>query len=272
MTSMHSSWRCIAQPVTAAPCSSVRYTSIVATQVVRRKRHVMCGSSPSSSQSSFDFGESARQFSNNFTRNAQDQVNNFVREAKPKVEDAVEEMKQTARRSYKRLDTEFDISGRAEKAGRRLEEAAKDVDQTYRVRRRIRNFAEWLGKKWPIWAREFEEFSATTHGKVVILVALCAIMTTPLFWRLLHWMLFLWWASIPLSVLLVGNARKKQEERMAQMQAEAEERRRNPFGNMFKGKPWGSTGSSQGAKRNSSSKQQQGGPVIDAEWYPVDKK
>lgn len=64
--------------------------------------------------------------------------------------------------------------------------------------RRLRSWALQLQKEWPIWSRKFEDFAATTPGKVVIVSGLFLLMTTPVFWRVsLHgWLICLWPACV----------------------------------------------------------------------------
>jgi hypothetical protein len=49
-------------------------------------------------------------------------ANRFVKDATPKVESAVDEMKRSASRAYQRIDTEYEVSAKASKATKRLQE------------------------------------------------------------------------------------------------------------------------------------------------------
>lgn len=162
----------------------------------------------------------------------------FTVALQPKVTEWVEDVKASAQRTYVRIDSEYDLTGKAAKvrvlhacvyaaalpvlshpqrkaahcislsgcislqiadvnavttlmhgappcpqAAKRVQETAKDVDQQYGVMRRLRSWALQLQKEWPIWSRKFEDFAATTPGKVVIVSGLFLLMTTPVFWR-----------------------------------------------------------------------------------------
>lgn len=190
-----------------------------------------------------------------------------MKTAKPKVDNALEDMKSSAQKAYVKLDSEYDLSDRAAKAAKRFQETAKDVDQQYRIRRRIRSATEQLQKAWPIWSRRFEEFSSTTPGKFAIGAGVVLLLSTPLFWRVLNTILLLWWLALPLATYLLQRAQLKQAE-----EAEREaERRRNPFASMFRGTGFDAR-SRGGSNTGRSSKRSDDSPIIDAEWRPLDDK
>lgn len=227
-----------------------------------------------------NFQESAQRLA----RSAQEKVNDFLKEQdlQRKAEKAAKELKKTAqdtydrvelkaRRTYSKLDYDFQLNAKAQKAAKRVEEAVRDVDQQYSVRRNIRNWKELVQKKWPIWRKRLDEFSNTTAGKVVILGLLVVVLSSPLFWRVVNFVLLLWWLSVPLSIVLVNYASKKQAERFEQEQEKVREqqRRRNPFADIFSSNPSPARNGSSGVK-GKGGRTQQDGPIIDAEWTSLD--
>ncbi len=64
----------------------------------------------------------------------------------------------------------------------RVEETARDVDQTYGVRRKTRNALDYLQKNWPAWQRQLDEFASTPFGKAAIVVGIVLVVSTPAFW------------------------------------------------------------------------------------------
>eukprot|EP00955_Chlamydomonas_euryale_P080432 363423-Chlamydomonas_euryale.AAC.4 len=107
----------------------------------------------------------------------------FVRDASPKVEAAVDDLKRSASRAASRLDSEYDLSGRASKAKRRLKEQATDVDQQWGIRRKLRVWSEDLKKAWPVWSRRFEEYASTPVGRFSVIAGVVLLMTTTVFWK-----------------------------------------------------------------------------------------
>ena len=55
--------------------------------------------------------------------------------------------------------------------------------QNYGIRRRLRRAIEWFQRNWPIWTRQFEEFTSTPVGKFIAIGGFVLLMTTPIFWR-----------------------------------------------------------------------------------------
>lgn len=108
------------------------------------------------------------------TRQAKKQFDNFVDEnqlkdkaqkaantAQKKFQDVFEQFQESASRKYKQMDSEYQFTEKAERAAKRLDETWRDVDQSYSIRRKARNATEYLQKKWPVWQRQLDEFSAT---------------------------------------------------------------------------------------------------------------
>ncbi|KAG2446550.1 hypothetical protein HYH02_008537 [Chlamydomonas schloesseri] len=197
-----------------------------------------------------------------------------------KGSEVFEQAKSKARRVYVQLDSEYDISSKTAKAARKAEEAARDLDQQYGLRRRFRAAREDLARNWPAWQRQLDEFTQTTPGKITVFAGLCLLISTPVFWQLLNVVLLLWWLTVPLSLFVLNAAANQQAEQIRQQQqaeAEAEARRRaNPFAEMFReaGAAFGGAAAGSGGAGGSSSRGsgyvQQDGPVIEAEWTSLD--
>jgi hypothetical protein len=93
--------------------------------------------------------------------------------------------------------------------------------------------------------------------------------------QVLNWVIFLWWLAIPLLSIVIQQAAVKQAQAAAE---EEEERRKNPFASMFRDMRssmggMGGSPSSGGfsAKSSSKSSKRDSGPIIEAEWKPLDK-
>ncbi|GAX79149.1 hypothetical protein CEUSTIGMA_g6589.t1 [Chlamydomonas eustigma] len=203
---------------------------------------------------------------------AKQKVDKLVKDMRPKVENGLEELQRTTSRTYQRLDSEYDLTDRTQRASRRMKEAAVDIDQTYGVRRRIRRAMEWFDRSKPVWGRKFEELTSTNTGKAIVVGATFLLMTTPIFWKVVNWIVLLWWLALPIATFM---AVQKSQESAAQQTAEAEaerERRIDPLGSMFRD----AASSARGATGTRSSKgpgrMRDEGPIIDAEWKPIDDK
>ena len=64
--------------------------------------------------------------------------------------------------------------------------------QTWNVRRNLRRSLEYVQSKWPVWQRELDAFASTWYGKVTLILVFAAIVSSPIFWRLLNILLLLW--------------------------------------------------------------------------------
>ncbi|KAG2486554.1 hypothetical protein HYH03_014855 [Edaphochlamys debaryana] len=193
-----------------------------------------------------------------------------------KATDFAREVQDQARRTFVKLDSEYDISSKMNKGARKVEEAARDIDQEYGVRRRLRSVRDYLARNWPSWKRQVTEFAATPAGKVSVFVLACLAFSTPAFWSLLNLLLLLWWLSIPLSLMALNYARSKQEE--AARLAQEEEMRRaatNPFADLFRSAASGARAASSAARTAGRGGGGGGraarteGPIIEAEWTPI---
>jgi hypothetical protein len=114
---------------------------------------------------------------------AKQKVGKLVKDVRPQIENGLEELQRTTSRTYQRLDSEYDITDRTQRATRRMKETAVDIDQTYGVRRRIRRAADWFERSKPAWGRKFEELTSTNTGKAIVVGATFLLMTTPIFWK-----------------------------------------------------------------------------------------
>ena len=75
------------------------------------------------------------------------------------------------------------VQDKAAKAAKRMQESAKDVDQQYGVRRRLRSVLQELERALPAITRSFESFASTPLGRITLIAGLFLLMTTAVFWR-----------------------------------------------------------------------------------------
>ncbi|EFJ42507.1 hypothetical protein VOLCADRAFT_97368 [Volvox carteri f. nagariensis] len=276
-----------------ASCSGAAYASQASCIIRPALRHrrigrahdvIVCASSGSSG-STESFARDAKEAASRAFKKAKGRWDAFAKEqrleqraneafnkASESAREATDKAKEKARRVFVELDSEYELTSKSARAVRRAEEMARDIDQTYGVRRRIRAASDYIARSWPTWQRQLDEFSSTWYGKTTVFVALCLLLSTPLFWAVLNVLLLLWWLCVPVAVLLLNYAREQQAQRL-QQQREAEEeaarRAANPFADLFGGT---STRRRRGAtygRRNSYT--QQSGPVIDAEWTTINE-
>lgn len=88
--------------------------------------------------------------------------------------------------------------------------------------------------------------------------------------QILNAVLLLWWLGLPLALILVANAQQAQIRAAQQAAAEEAERRRNPFASIFRGRGSGAGASRSGTSTSRPSSSSYTGPIIEAEWRPVD--
>jgi hypothetical protein len=93
------------------------------------------------------------------------------------------------------------------------------VDQEWGIRRRLRVLREDAAKAWPVWSRKFEEYASTPMGRFSVICGVLLLMTTSVFWKVINWVLFLWWLAIPIAVFTV----QKQATAMAEAMKRAQE-------------------------------------------------
>ncbi len=95
--------------------------------------------------------------------------------------------------------------------------------------------------------------------------------------QVLNGLILLWWLALPLASILAVQKAKKAAEAQAEAIRAEEARRRDPLGSMFrdaansvKNAAYATPGGD-GRKAGSSSSRRSEGPIIDAEWKPLDK-
>ena len=97
----------------------------------------------------------------------------------------------------------------------------------------------------------------------------------------MNFAVLLWWLALPIATFMtMQKVQKAAEEQRAAMEAERE-RQRDPLGSMFRDAARGvknaadrvsqQQGSKQGGGGSSGGRKGSDGPVIDAEWRPLDK-
>ncbi|PNH06244.1 hypothetical protein TSOC_007420 [Tetrabaena socialis] len=256
---------------------------------------IRCASSQSPTQGP-KFTRSAQEAAEQLLRKAQSfaqeqkleqRASAAVKQAGEKAGEAAEAAKVAGKRLFVKLDSEYDLTQKSARAAKRAEEAARDIDQQYGVRRRLRSAREYVVRMLPTWQRQLDEFTGTWYGKTAVFAGICLLVSTPIFWSFVNLALLLWWLSIPLSIMLLDYARKQQAQRLQQQEAEeAEAARRaaqNPFAEMFRGAfdarrsagaaggRGGRTGGGAGGGGGGRGSFTQDGPVIDAEWTSLDE-
>jgi hypothetical protein len=232
--------------------------------------------SSSEGGSSNTFVEQAQRFADT----TQQRVSEFVRDqkldqraaeagkaAQERLAELGQQTEQSVRRTYMKLESEHNISGRLRRTQTWLSEAARDVDQEYSVRTRLRGAYEDAQRNLPLWRRQAGEFSSTPGGKAALTLLFVGLLASGLLWQLLNAAWLLWWLSIPVSLLLASQ-RSKAAAAAASAAAEDAARRRaqGPFGG------WGGargTQASSGGNRGSGN-EYGSGPVVEAEWVSLD--
>ncbi|KAF5840480.1 hypothetical protein DUNSADRAFT_16571 [Dunaliella salina] len=179
--------------------------------------------------------------------------------AQSKLKDMYTQAQESAARTWIRLDSEYNLNSKVERAGKRVEETWRDVDQTFKVRRRLRNSTEYVQRRWPTWQKQLDQFATTWYGKTTLLIAIVAVISSPIFWRVMNIVLLVWWLAIPVAAAVVNSVQKRAAMR-AQEEAEEEARRANPFAEIFRPRQ---------GKRSSSTQQE--GPVIEADYVVISK-
>ena len=112
--------------------------------------------------------------------------------AESTLRNTYERAQASARRTYSRLDSEYNLSDKASTAGRRVEEKLREVDQQWNVRRKIRGMVEYVQRGRPRWQAAASEFLSTPVGKAFAVVLLLVLLQSPLFWRAMNFVLLLW--------------------------------------------------------------------------------
>jgi chemotaxis protein histidine kinase CheA len=224
------------------------------------------GGGPGSSSNSSEFQARAAQFA----EDAQQRVKDFVKEqqleekasaaskeAQKKLADMYEETQQNLRRTYMQLDSTYNIQENIGKTAKKVTETAQDIDQQFLVRRRLRNAADDLGRNLPRWRRQLGDFSSTSGGKAVLTLVFVSLLLTGALWHVINLLWLLWFASVPIGMIVADRTRKAaQEQQAAQQQQQSSSQRASA---------WGSSSSSRRGRGYDN------GPVVEAEWTTVDE-
>eukprot|EP00877_Chromochloris_zofingiensis_P003022 jgi/Chrzof1/12720/Cz07g05050.t1 len=263
--------RCALHASTSSRCQAI--------PTVRHRHHQHSRAHRSQLQVSSNIAQKAQQFAETAKRRVSDYVREqklerkaatASKEAQQKLTSAFEEAQQNMRRTYMKLDAEYNIQANADNAAKKVEEAVKDLDQQWSLRRRLRAAGDDLKRKLPIWRKQLAQFSSKTEGKVVWTVLLVVFISTGALWQVLNLLWLLWWLSVPVSMYLADQARKNQQ---AQQQRQQQQQAQGGLGSFFN---WGNTGNTNGSSTAagwSASKRryEQDGPVLDAEWVSIDE-
>lgn len=160
-----------------------------------RRSHLLRNNTiPAASGNTQEAGQYARDAGKKFQQFvSENELDGKLKKAQKQAGQAFEELQENAKRTFVQIDSEYNISDKAQRTARKVEEAARDVDQTYGVRRRIRNTVEYVQKKWPIWNRQFSEFATTWPGKITIVLGMLLLFSSAIFWKFLNVVLLLWW-------------------------------------------------------------------------------
>lgn len=186
------------------------------------------------------------------------------------IRNAVDSAQSAAQRTYTRLDSEYNIQDKVSTASRRVEESLRDADQEWGVRRKFRSSREYLKRNVPMWKNKARDFLSTPQGKVAAVVAVFMLVQLPIFWQIVNTLLLLWWASIPISLLMVGMAQQNEQKKMQAQQAARARKAANPFSDIFT-QARSSTRPGRG-QQGGGRKGQSDGPIIDADYTVIDPK
>jgi hypothetical protein len=178
------------------------------------------------------------------------------KEAQKRVKVWGEEAQQNMRRTYMKLESEHNISQKFDRTKTWVSETARDIDQEWSLRRRIKTVTEDVKRMAPQWRRQFSQFSSTSLGKATLTLAFVSLLFSGLFWQIVNAFWFLFWLSIPVSALIASQRSKEAAQQQQQQQQQA-----SPFSNW--GSSWGSN--------NSSSSSSSEGPIVEAEWVSLDE-
>ncbi|KAI8471464.1 MAG: hypothetical protein J3K34DRAFT_468238 [Monoraphidium minutum] len=202
--------------------------------------------------------ELARQ-AQDFARRTTRQVSQFVREREldKKAAAAVEDANQRLRTSYMKLDAEYDLTGRWSNLQGQVKEKAQDIDQQFSLRRKLRALTEDAKRLAPIWKRRTSEFAATTQGKAAFTFLFVGLLLSGTLFKILNLVWLGWWVSLPVSIFLADQQRRKQRGEAA---AAAGAAPRSAWGG--RGRGGGGGGGAGGWDRT--------GPVVEAEWVSLD--
>ncbi|CAL8464345.1 g3880 [Coccomyxa elongata] len=193
----------------------------------------------------------------------------FGRAATKTLKQTAEVVGDNVRRVAGDVDSRFDVSGKASKAAQGVKEQASAVDERFGVKRKIRNLADDAVRRYPMWKRQYAEFSKTTAGQIVFFAAFFFVCYSGLIWRILNLLFILWWIA-PLFVLpAINYLNKKAAEEMAARQQAQQRAAQNPFFGAFnraqarqQGTPRPGRGAAPGGRSD--------GPVIDVEYSTLD--
>lgn len=204
----------------------------------------------------------------------------FARQASKTFTETYQTVEEGVKSTATKFDREYNLSEKAQKAGKRFEETAREVDSRYGVRNKLRGIVDDVQRKWPRWRRQLEEFWATPFGQVVGIAAVGWLFYTGAVFWLLNWLLLLWWLAPLFLVPLARYINKQQLEELERQAREQQERQRaaaNPFSAFGKGFSQAAAGAAAGKRAQAAPEQgkrrtysQQDGPVIDAEWTSLD--
>ena len=97
---------------------------------------------------------------------------------------------------------------------------------------------------------------------------------------MVNWLLLIWWIALPIATFItIQRAQKMAAEQAAAVEAERE-RQRDPLGSIFRDAARGVKNAADraggkrgtGGGRGGGGSKQSEGPIIDAEWKPLDDK
>lgn len=166
------------------------------------------------------------------------------------------ELEEEARRVGGRIDRKYQMSRKFDKWNEKFWENARDVDQKYRIRQRVKDTADDAKRKWPYIRRKLDDFAETSVGKVVIFAAFFMFLSSGLLFPLLNLLFIFWWVAPLVAVPFLNYMAKKMEEETAANQQDTFTN--NPFGR--------SPFATKKGRQDFSS----GGPVIDVDHETVD--
>eukprot|EP00879_Flechtneria_rotunda_P001703 GHRR01001865.1.p1 GENE.GHRR01001865.1~~GHRR01001865.1.p1 ORF type:complete len:286 (+),score=109.27 GHRR01001865.1:158-1015(+) len=254
------------QPITSSVRQALLQPVVVFSRCSSRN---LCRCSATNTGSN-SFAQRAQEFAGT----AQQRLHDFVQEqeldrkaaaaskaAQEKLSTAYQETEQNVRRTYMKIESEHNLSAKVNQTRRWLSERARDIDQKYSMRRKVKTAADDMKRLVPVWQRQFKEFSSTQFGKASLTLAFVVLLFSGLLWQLLNMFWLLWWVSVPVSLYAASQKRKETQNQAGYTSSN------NPYGSSSSS--WYNSSSSRSSSRGTGYNSD--GPVVDAEWVSLDE-
>ncbi|KAL4857299.1 hypothetical protein ACK3TF_002585 [Chlorella vulgaris] len=174
----------------------------------------------------------------------QQRLNERLRSGMDAARSAASMAGEQASRTARKVDQEYDVSGRAADVAQKAAEAAQtaagaaqgvnnELESRFQFRRKTRNFFTDFKRRLPYMWRQVSEFSSTPMGAITFFFAFLVSVFTGAFWVILRLLFSVMWIGILCSPWLINyvNARmmKEQKARYREYAQEQQRRQQNPF-------------------------------------------